>query len=252
MPRKARIESAGKHYVFNRARDNRPIFKTAEQKKDFLNIVCAGCTRYDATVIAFTILDTEYHLLIETTKPNLSLLMRQISAGYSISFNKSVKSRGNIWHDRFASWVISGKEDVLFLQKFMAHCPVLKNYVKKPGEYQFSSIKTLLDGEMSIGCFHNILKIKKIKEIQKSSFGDAELTLLQNIKRRARQADKAVSAPEAREPIEKIFKKIKNREKRNKKIVAAFQAGYSQNEIALFLELSQSSISKIINASGRI
>ena len=53
---------------------------------------------------------------------------------------------------------------------------------------------------------------------------------------------------EGTEPLENFFKKIKSKEKRNKKIKKAFLAGYTQNEIAQFLNLSQSSISKIVNA----
>jgi putative transposase len=251
MPRIARIESAGKHYIFNKSRAGQTIFKLPEQKAAFLDIVCAGCRRYEAHLLAYTVLDGEYHLMVETTKPNLSLLMRQVSAGYAIYFNKTVQKHTPLWHDRFASWVLFEKNDIRFIYRYMAHCPVLNNVVSEPEEYPFSSFTTQLKNKEKPECLVNSLKHKRIDAILKSSFDPDEFAVLKMIKSRARRTEKCVIKPAQKESLEKLFKKIKNREKRNKKILAAFLSGYSQNEIAQFLGLSQSSISKIVNASGR-
>ncbi len=250
MPRQARVDIAGEHYVTNRGSDGAKIFGTDAAKREFLAIVCRSCERYGAAVGAYVISDTAYHMIVKTSSANLSLLMRQISAAYAIYYNKARENRGTIWHDRFSSWVISDKKELLLLYRYLGFLPVIEKFDKNPFEYQYSFITTIFSDNQTLPCQELLLKRKKIASIRKGKFGDEDVAALKAFKKRAREVAPQERKKEKQEPLEAILKKIKTTEKRNKKIRKAFAAGYTQNEIALFLNLSQSSISKIVNASG--
>jgi len=53
-------------------------------------------------------------------------------------------------------------------------------------------------------------------------------------------------ARERSEPLKNLFSYVKNKDERNQKIIEAFNDGYMQSEIAEFLNISNSTISKII------
>lgn len=248
MPRQARVDIAGFHYVTNRSGGETKIFKTDEEKAEFLSIVCKSCERYGAKIHAFFISETSYHLIVETDRPNLSLLMRQISAAYSIYHNKKHRKKGTIWHDRFSSWVINGNKEHELIHKYIA---LMVKTGKYPKEYQFSYINTIFSEDETIGCFEKSIKKKKLTGFLKGKFEDSDEEALRLFKREANLGKKSETVAGKKEPLEKIFKKIKSKEKRDKKIKKAFSAGFSQNEIARFLNLSQSSVSKIVNAVER-
>ena len=250
MPRQARIDIAGRHYVFNRSKNSLPIFKSENDRDAFLSIVCKSCTRYHAVILAYVVTEDAYHLIIETSRANLSLLMRQVSASYAIYYNKIRQSRGSIWHDRFASWVIHEKKEMLLIQKYFANILVEENLINNSNEYKFSSFFTKLHDIKKPECFAGSLKKKKIENILEGNFDENDKQALKAFKRQKRKAETEQVKLIKKEPLEAIVKKPKSIAKRNKKIMKAFEAGYSQNEIAQFFDLSQSSVSKIVNASG--
>lgn len=51
-----------------------------------------------------------YHLLIESTKENLSLFMRQINSNFVIYFNKKYRRTGHLWQGRYRSWYIINED----------------------------------------------------------------------------------------------------------------------------------------------
>ena len=251
MPREARVDIAGLHYVTNRSQIGKKIFELEMDKRELLSILCKSCDRYEAKIEAFYLSDSAYHLIVHTSKANLSLLMRQVSSAYSIYYNRKEKKRGSIWRDRFSSWVIKEKNDRMLIHKYIALLPKNEKPEKNPFEYEYSYINTLFSNKEDIPCFEKNVKLKKIEHLLSGKFEDSDLIALRGFKRTANKGIKKESTVEERESLEKIFKKIKTKEKRNKKIKKAFHAGYTQNEIAHFLDLSQSSISKIINGVGR-
>ena len=48
-------------------------------------------------------MDNHYHLLIETTKENISIFIRIVNANYVKYFNKKYQRSGHLWQDRYKS-----------------------------------------------------------------------------------------------------------------------------------------------------
>lgn len=91
MARRPRIDDAGFHHIINRGVERKNVFKNADDKNKLLSILCKACILHKSIVHTYCLMDNHYHVLLETSLDNLSLLMRQINANYAIYFNKKYK-----------------------------------------------------------------------------------------------------------------------------------------------------------------
>ena len=103
MPRKARLNMAGFHYIVNRGIERSTVYRTDEDKNKFFQIVCNVCRTYKVNLHDYCLMDNHYHLLIQTTSENLSLFMRQVNSNYATYFNKKYKRSGYLWQGRYRS-----------------------------------------------------------------------------------------------------------------------------------------------------
>lgn len=104
MPRRPRLDFvAGFHYVVNRGVARGKIYKNTEDKKKFLEVLCKACDICKVNIHDYCLMDNHCHLLIESTKENLSLFMRQINSNYAIYFNKKYRRTGHLWQGRYKS-----------------------------------------------------------------------------------------------------------------------------------------------------
>jgi putative transposase len=73
MARPLRIEFAGALYhVTSRGNTREAIYRTDEDRQQFLNLLETTVKRYDWYCHAYCLMDNHYHLLIETHTPALS------------------------------------------------------------------------------------------------------------------------------------------------------------------------------------
>ena len=84
MARRPRIDDAGFHHIINRGVERKKVFKNDDDKNKFLSILCKACALHKVIVHTYCLMDNHYHILLETSNDNLSLLMRQINANYAM------------------------------------------------------------------------------------------------------------------------------------------------------------------------
>ncbi|MBT5934181.1 transposase [Sulfurimonas sp.] len=101
--------------VINRGVNRCNIFNSDVDKDMFLQILNKSATLNKVIIHDYCLMDNHYHLLIETTKENLPVLMRTINANYAKYFNKKSKRSGHLWQDRYKSKYITS-EDYLYRQ----------------------------------------------------------------------------------------------------------------------------------------
>jgi putative transposase len=79
MARALRITFPGAFYhVTSRANERKAVFKRQRDREKFLEFLESATQRYDALIYAYCMMDTHYHLLLETPCGNLSQIMRYI------------------------------------------------------------------------------------------------------------------------------------------------------------------------------
>ncbi len=252
MPRRVRIESVGFHHIFNRGVAKNQIFNDNSDKEKFMEIVCEICTLYKFNIHSYCLMDNHYHLLLENTLENLSAGMRQINSKYAIYFNKKYDRVGHLWQDRFKSWYILDEHYLLILFKYIELNPVKANLSNNIGEYQYSFSWELFNNKLR-SCMQNsfVLTLYDTKELLKSLEIITNATIkeiIDEIHKSKIEIKNDTLVKLKNKTIKKHFEKIDKYDKiqRAKAIAKCYQDGYTQREIGDFLNLSNTTISKIL------
>ena len=251
MARRPRLDLAGYHHVVNRGVAGSNIFNSSADKKKFLQILCKACKIYDVIVHDYCLMDNHYHLMLETKKENLSLMMRQVNSNYAIYFNKKEKRTGHLWQVRFKSWYIVDEAYLFLLFRYIEHNPLKANLAEKVGQYPYSFAATLIGEEEIIPCAKASMLIKGFTKDELIGFlelelNDDELEALEKERKRKVEVEDKQIRLERSIPLEKHFKNINDKQMRDSAVLAAFEDGYTQTGIAEFLHVTPSLICQII------
>ncbi|MFH1906177.1 MAG: transposase [Chloroflexota bacterium] len=99
MARSLRIEYPGAFYhVTSRGNEQKAVFKSLRDREKFLTYLESATERYGAVIHVYCLMDTHYHLFIETPSGKLSKIMQHINGAYTTYFNRkrdAVVSRGS-------------------------------------------------------------------------------------------------------------------------------------------------------------
>ena len=251
MPRRPRLYFAGFHHVVNRGVARGKIYKTAEDKKKFLEVLCKACDIYKVNIHDYCLMDNHYHLLIESTKENLSLFMRQINSNYAIYFNKKYRRTGHLWQGRYKSWYIINEDYLYTLFRYIEHNPIKAKMVQSIGEYPFTLLATLLNTNLEvISCAKHSKLIKElheegIQELLETQLSKRELKELEIEQKKKIIHTEHEFRQEKEKALHEYFKDAQELPKRNSAIMNALEDGYKQAEVARYLHISPAAVSKV-------
>jgi putative transposase len=84
MARPLRITYPGAFYhVTSRGNERKVVIKSKRDREKFLEYLESATERYDARIHAYCMMDTHYHLLLETPSGNLPQITRHINGAYT-------------------------------------------------------------------------------------------------------------------------------------------------------------------------
>lgn len=278
MARDLRIEFKGALYhVVSRGNAGKPIFTSDEDREIFFRILKRVTSRYGFIIHAYCLMRNHYHLLIETPNANLSRGMQYLNGVYAQVFNRNNNHIGHLFHGRFKAILADKDRYLLELARYIVMNPVRAGIINDPASYRWSSylattgdrnppdfltvnfILSLFSIDVSTaqrmykgfvleGLHHEISF-----EIQTSVLLGDEIFILgmQNLlleKKDIKEIpnkQKFIDKPK----LEDIFQNIVDRDDRNRKIYrAVIIHGYTQKEVADFINLSYPTISLVIKA----
>lgn len=251
MARRPRVDLAGFHHILNRGVARLKVYRSDEDKKRYLEILCKACTIYKVNLHDYCLMDNHYHLLVETTSENLSLFMRQINANYAIYFNKKYKRSGHLWQGRYKSWYIINEKYLYDLFRYIEHNPIKAKMAKRVGEYPFTLLATLLNSKQEvIKCakdskLKDEIEYKGIQEYLQIPLSKKELKALEIEKKKKIIRDEYQIRQVKSKTLQEYFKDLKSKEERNKNILKALEDGYTQAEVVRYLKISSAMVSKI-------
>jgi len=140
MPRPLRIEYPGAFYhVYSRGNQKQPIFFSDDDRYYFLKILGESNERLGAVVHLYCLMNTHYHLTLETPEANLSRIMHLINSAYSIYLNKKHERCGHLFQGRFKAILVQADAYARTLTEYIHGNPVRKKIVVRPEEYPWSS-----------------------------------------------------------------------------------------------------------------
>jgi len=140
MARPLRIEFPGALYhVTSRGDKKEEIFEDDNDRDTFLEILASVVERYNWLCHAYCLMNNHYHLLIETPDGNLSKGMRQLNGVYTQRFNKRHNIVGHLLQGRFKAILVEKESYLLELCRYTVLNPIRAKFVNYPWEWKWSS-----------------------------------------------------------------------------------------------------------------
>jgi len=246
MPRKERYSEPGIYHIINRGTERRDVFLEPQDYEYFLELLIVSVKTFDIIVHSFCLMTNHYHLLIETKQHNLSKTMQYINDKYAKFFNKKYLRVGHLWQGRFKSYPLFDDAHFWIVAKYIERNPIKVNMVKDISTYKFQSFFLWKYNY----AYKELLNDSKIYDMTLKEYEDHISTDLD-----IDAIDIVYVSPKLKVTENTILLLTKRLEtffefdrdiNRNENIKKAYEYGYTKSEIAKFLSLNHSSVSRIV------
>lgn len=245
MPRKYRITDVGFYHVINRGVERRNVFLEDKDFEKFIELLQFIKNKFKLKVHSFCLMTNHYHLLIETLSDNISDAMRYINSMYSSWFNKKYRRSGHLWQGRFKSYYLYDDAHFWIVSKYIERNPIEAKMVSNIEEYSYQSLfmwnnddKNLLSDSMIFN-----MNLNEYKAFVNDAFDEKTVSFIYSTPKITKNSDGAIMILNKR--LSSFFETTEDFT-RNQKILNANSYGYTQTEIANYLDLSVSAINKIV------
>jgi putative transposase len=155
MARALRIQFEGAVYhITSRGNEKREIFKDDADRVRFLEILELSVSTYRVLLYCYILMESHYHLLVETPQGNISEFMRHFNITYTSYYNKRHNRVGHLYQGRYKS-ILVDKDSYLSILSRYIHLNLIRvgevidwtvrekeNYLKG---YPWSSISGYID-----------------------------------------------------------------------------------------------------------
>ena len=155
MARPYRIQGENYFYhITSRGDDRKKIFISNYDYQKFLHYLLTAKTKYNFYLYAYVLMNNHYHLLIETTQPNLSKIMQYVNSAYTTYYNIKRHKCGHVFQGRYKSILVDKDSYLLELTRYIHLNPVRAKIVPRPEDFKYSSyqgyVKKAGDGYIDI------------------------------------------------------------------------------------------------------
>jgi putative transposase len=155
MARALRIQFEGAVYhITSRGNEKREIFKDDADRVRFLEILELSVSTYRVLLYCYILMESHYHLLVETPQGNMSEFMRHFNITYTSYYNKRHNRVGHLYQGRYKSILVDKDSYLTILSRYIHLNPIRvgeaidwtarekENYLKG---YPWSSISGYID-----------------------------------------------------------------------------------------------------------
>lgn len=121
------------------------IFETQKDKEKYLKLIY--CNDEGIEVIAYCIMDNHTHILVQVENiQNLQNWMKKTNTSYAIYFNKRNDRVGYVFRERYKVQPIKNERHLYLGIEYIHNNPIKAGICKKKEEYEFSSYRTIYNG----------------------------------------------------------------------------------------------------------
>jgi REP element-mobilizing transposase RayT len=140
MARPLRLEFAGAVYhITARGNLKQAVFVREGDYRAFLSILNDVQEGRGWLIYAYCLMANHYHLLLETPGANLSAGMHYLNGVYAQAFNRRHGSVGHVFQGRFKSILVDKESHALELSRYIPLNPVRAGIVRHPAQWKWSS-----------------------------------------------------------------------------------------------------------------
>jgi REP element-mobilizing transposase RayT len=277
MGRKHRIVFCGAIYhVMARGNRKQPIFVDDVDRRRFLLILVTALKKFGAECFAYCLMGNHYHLVLHTPRANISQVMHHIDGLYAQYVNWRHRTTGRLFEGPYLAIVI---DDTVYLRSAIAYVlrnPVEAGFVADAGCWQWSSYGATMGKTkrrfLTLTWLESLYEAETIEESREllaehvrkepEEYSDLVRAAAEGpyeFKKRVRKVIGATlyraELPRSyralgRPPLSEVFAGCKRVERRTTILRAHVVHGYLLIEIARYLDLHPTTISRIVNETG--
>jgi len=140
MARPLRVEFDGAIYhVTSRGNAREDIFDDDGDRKMFLEVLGKVVNRFNWLCHAYCLMDNHYHMVIETPQANLSKGMRQLNGLYTQVYNRRHRTVGHLFQGRYKAVLIQKESHLLEVCRYVVLNPVRAKATQRVEQWKWSS-----------------------------------------------------------------------------------------------------------------
>ena len=132
------------YHIFNRGINSETIFRSERNYFFFLRKIREILTPHAAAIIAYVLMPTHYHLLVQITSEDFSSSLGRLINSYTKACNQEWGRTGPLFEGRFKAKHVDTDKYVLELSRYIHQNPVSAQLVKRPEEWPFSSYSNII------------------------------------------------------------------------------------------------------------
>jgi REP element-mobilizing transposase RayT len=271
MPRPRRIQAAGLTYhVTGRGVRRSSIYLDEVDRRRFVKLLAGVVQRYALLCHAYCEMTNHYHLAITTLEPNVSSAMRYLNGRYAQWWNWRHRRTGHLFDKRFDAQIVQESTHLANVCRYIALNPVRAGIVVSPEEWSWSSYRATI-GSMRPPRFLDCTRLLAAMGDESPATGarrfhewvlgtDAASAQLSRCRILGDEAFVAYiktlcpvascEAPndEKQRTLASIFDGMNTRSLRNQAVAVAAAEQFTLTDIARFLKLDVSTVSKIVSS----
>ena len=118
------------------------VYADDEDRLEFLELLAESVARFGWRCIAYSLMGTHYHLLLETTVEQLARGLHRLNGVYAQRFNRRHDRKGHLFRDRYSAWVIEDEDHAVATIGYILHNPVHAGLCETPQEWRWSGVDT--------------------------------------------------------------------------------------------------------------
>ena len=188
-----------------------------------------------------------YHLLLKTTKENISQTIQYLNGTYSMYFNRKYRRTGHFWQGRYLSYYLYDEAHAWIVAKYIERNPLVARMVEDISEYHYQSLAQwsqerehykLLDGSMIL----DMTLEEYVRYCNQEMNQDEFLDIYATPKIVTKDGEMRVLYKR----LETFFETDRDINRKDNAIKAV-EYGYTKTEIARFLGLSSKSVGKMFS-----
>ncbi|MCP5106792.1 MAG: hypothetical protein GY950_25640 [bacterium] len=127
------------HHVMNRGYDGNPIFAGSKFKSRFLDYLEDSVSKTKIRLLAYCVMDTHYHLVLENSSGRMSDCLRLLNGQYGMFYRKTEGGKGYVFQSRFVSTLIENDAYLIQSLLYLLRNPVRAGIVQSAENYTWSS-----------------------------------------------------------------------------------------------------------------
>jgi REP element-mobilizing transposase RayT len=170
MPRRPRDTHAGVFHVTTHAVREEQLFENDRDRVQFLRELARAGARVGWTCVAYCLMGTHFHLILDVDDGALPCGMHALNFRYASWFNVEHGLRGHVMAARYWSRRVEDESDLQGTFRYVARNPVAAGVCREPGDWLWSSYPgtvglrapdDFVEPELVLECFAGPLDVRR-------------------------------------------------------------------------------------------